>query len=124
MTKLRILDLSFNNLEEIPKEIKNFQELTELYLNNNPIQSVPIELSQCWKLKVLDLSETLVKWLPREMARLKFLSNINLNKCPLKGNLSMTYEMGINNLMSYFQRKLDRSLLRVPDFQFFFINLG
>jgi len=105
--------LSYNNLEYIPPEIKVFKELKYLYLNNNPLQSVPIEISECKKLRCIDLGDTLVKWLPREMAKLTFLSDINLKNCPLQGNLASTYQMGINSLMSYFQRKLDRSIYRV-----------
>lgn len=105
--------MSYNNLESIPIEIKLLQELNTLYLNNNPIQAVPIEISECKKLRVLDLSDTNVKWLPREMAKLKFLSDINLKNCPLKGNLEHSYQMGINTLMNYFERKMDRSIYRV-----------
>jgi len=108
LTSLKIIDLSFNNIEAIPPEIKIFQDLVALYINNNPLSVVPVEIAECKKLKTLDLSTTLVKWLPREMAELKFLSEVNLKDCPLKTNLSNSYDMGINTLMFYFERKFDR----------------
>jgi len=108
LTNLKIIDLSYNNIEAIPPEIKVFEGLVALYLNNNPLKTVPVEIAECKKLKTLDLSETLVCWLPREMAQLKFLSEVNLKNCPLKTNLSHSYDMGINTLMFYFERKHDR----------------
>ncbi len=113
LTNLRIIDLGFNNIEAIPPEIKTFESLVALYLNNNPLKTVPVEIAQCKKLKTLDLSETLVSWLPREMAQLKFLQEVNLNNCPLKTNLSSSYDCGINNLMFYFERKYDRRQYKV-----------
>lgn len=118
LTKLKIIDLSYNNIEAIPPEIKVFQELIALYLNNNPLQTIPVEIAECKKLKTLDLSETLVTWLPREMAQLKFLSEVNLKNCPLKTNLSMSYDTGINNLMFYFERKYDRRKYKVKTIAF------
>lgn len=113
LTNLKIIDLSYNNIEAIPPEIKVFQDLVALYLNNNPLKTVPVEIAECKKLKTLDLSETLVFWLPREMAQLKFLAEVNLKNCPLKTNLSSSYDMGINNLMFYFERKYDRRKYKV-----------
>jgi len=113
LTNLKIIDLSYNNIEAIPPEIKVFEGLVALYLNNNPLKTVPVEIAECKKLKTLDLSETLVCWLPREMAQLKFLSEVNLKNCPLKTNLSHSYDMGINTLMFYFERKHDRRKYKV-----------
>lgn len=113
LTNLRTIDLSFNNLEAIPPEIKLFKDLVALYLNNNPLQTIPVEIAECKKLKTLDLSNTLVTWLPREMAELKFLSEVHLKNCPLKTNLSSSYSTGINELMGYFERKHDRRKYKV-----------
>ena len=113
LLKLKVIDLSYNNLESIPPEVSLFTELTELYLNNNPIQNVPIEFALCTKLKVLELSSTFIKWLPRDMANLKSIYLIGLNNCPLAGNLAEIYTQGINSMMRYFQRKYDRSKYRV-----------
>ena len=113
LINLKVIDLSFNNIEAIPSEIKVFQELTALFMNNNPLRTIPVELAECKKLKMLDLSDTLVSWLPREMSDLRFMSEVNLKNCPLKMNLSSSYEMGINSLMYYFERKNDRRIYRV-----------
>ena len=114
LSNLKILDLSYNNLEEIPPEIQNLKSLSKLYLNNNPLQSVPIEISECRFLTLIDLSDTYVKWLPREMALLKLLAEIRLDRCPIASvKLQKSYQEGINSMAAYFQRKLDRSIYRV-----------
>lgn len=37
LKKLKIIDISFNNIEEIPESIREYENLEALYLNNNPL---------------------------------------------------------------------------------------
>ncbi|KRX03151.1 hypothetical protein PPERSA_10232 [Pseudocohnilembus persalinus] len=112
MNNLKIIDLSFNNIEIFPEEIKNLDKLEQLILNNNPLQFVPIEISQCTNLKVLNLADTFVKYLPREMAVLKNLYVLDMTNCPIEGKLKEAYEDGIVYVFKYLQRKLDRAIYR------------
>eukprot|EP01016_Furgasonia_blochmanni_P045391 TRINITY_DN6390_c0_g1_i1.p1 TRINITY_DN6390_c0_g1~~TRINITY_DN6390_c0_g1_i1.p1 ORF type:complete len:265 (+),score=33.46 TRINITY_DN6390_c0_g1_i1:82-876(+) len=113
LSNLVIIDLGFNGIEEVPKQIQQFKFLEKLFLNNNPIQYVPIEISECSKLKVLDLSYTHVKYLPRDLCKLrKTLYLINLKACPLAGKVSLAYDAGLLNLFDYLQRKADRKKYR------------
>lgn len=82
-------------------------------LNNNPLQNVPIEISECRSLKVLDLSHTFVKILPREMGYLKELYVLNLEACPLEGEIKEVYPKGILAVLAHFKYKLDRAFYRV-----------
>lgn len=113
LTNLQILDLSFNNLENLPIEINVFTSLKQLYLNNNPLQSLPIEISGCKSLQILKLSDTYIKYIPREMAELKKLYELDLTNCPIQGKLLAAYEQGFCEVFKYLQRKKDRSDYRV-----------
>ncbi len=61
-------------------------------MNNNPLQFVPIELSQCLKLKSINLNDTFIKFLHMGLADLKHLTHIGMENCPLKGKLKTAYE--------------------------------
>lgn len=81
-------------------------------MNKNPIQSVPIELTDCRYLKVLDLSNTYIRLLPLEVCQLKQLYDINLDGCPLVPKVQEVYKGGIMNLLKYYGEKLQRENLR------------
>jgi Leucine-rich repeat (LRR) protein len=46
------LDLSFNNIVKLSPRIGELAQLQQLWLNDNPLREVPLELAQCHKLKV------------------------------------------------------------------------
>ena len=52
LTNLVRLDLSFNNIVKLSPQIQQLQNLQQLWLNDNPLREVPLELSYCQKLKV------------------------------------------------------------------------
>lgn len=52
MTNLVRLDLSFNNIVKLSPDIALLQNLQQLWLNDNPMREVPIEIAKCQKLKV------------------------------------------------------------------------
>ncbi len=81
-------------------------------MNDNPLQFVPIELTECRKLSVLDLSHTYVKILPIETALLKNLFDLNLEGCPLKTGLAGVYTKGIVAVLKYYDEKMERERLR------------
>ena len=47
------LDLGWNHLEELSPRIGELSKLEELWLNRNPLRSLPVELESCVKLKIL-----------------------------------------------------------------------
>ena len=54
------------------------RRLEELWLNHNPLQSVPKEIVACKRLKHIDLRETLVSSLPDEVSALPQLVQLDL----------------------------------------------
>lgn len=59
MPVLRVLDLSFTSLKELPASIKYLVELCHLDLSGTKITELPKELGSLAKLKLLDLRRTL-----------------------------------------------------------------
>lgn len=77
-------------------------------MNQNPLQYLPVEVTECKELKVLDLSNTYVKVLPLEISTLKHLFDLNLDGCPLVGPLQQDYQKGIVHLFKVYGEKLQR----------------
>jgi Leucine-rich repeat (LRR) protein len=90
------LDLSFNNIVKLNPLIGNLVNLQQLWLNDNPIREIPVEVSNCQKLQSLDLKNTYIITLPRELANLASLLILNLDGCPTKESLSNSYARGIS----------------------------
>lgn len=98
---MKILNFGFNNLDNLTPAIAKLINLKELYLNNNPLQYIPIEISQCKNLVILKLNDTYMKFLPREMCMLKKLKYLDLNNTLIDGKLKMAYEKGLTEIFFY-----------------------
>jgi Leucine-rich repeat (LRR) protein len=85
------LDLSCNNIVRLDPRIGELSQLQILWLNDNPLREVPLELSNCLKLRELDLKNTFIVTLPREISNLTSLLQLNLDGCPTKDSLTSTY---------------------------------
>ncbi|XP_014678334.1 PREDICTED: leucine-rich repeat-containing protein 63-like [Priapulus caudatus] len=65
VNSLTYLNLSFNDLQEIPAEVMRCLQLQVLKLRNNPINAIPTELCQLQQLHTLIVSFCLVSTLPQ-----------------------------------------------------------
>ncbi|MCD4777565.1 MAG: leucine-rich repeat domain-containing protein, partial [Desulfobacterales bacterium] len=74
------LDLSWNNLSELPAEITQLANLTTLDLRGNQLTELPAEITQLAKLTTLDLSGNQLSDLPAEITQLTKLTTLNLSK--------------------------------------------
>lgn len=55
LTKLKYLDLTYCSIENIPPQIENLKNLTQLIIPENVISSLPDEIKELKNLKYLDL---------------------------------------------------------------------
>lgn len=95
---LKILNLSENNLVNIPSDIKDLKHLEELILNKNYIEFIPNELTELKHLKHLSLSDNkLTEFNENFCNYAKF--RLSLVKLDLSGNKlkyeSFSYKIGL-----------------------------
>ncbi len=110
VTSLRKLDLSFNNIQVIPKEIGLLSELRELWLQCNPIQTLPAEIDRCTKLEVIDVKNTPVTELPNELCNLKRLHCLDFSETPFASSNSSGTDL--TALKKIFHERYARNCLR------------
>uniref|UniRef100_A0A3P8WVE8 Protein flightless-1 homolog n=1 Tax=Cynoglossus semilaevis TaxID=244447 RepID=A0A3P8WVE8_CYNSE len=81
---LSVLDLSYNQLTEIPRDLENSRNMLVLNLSHNSIDSIPNQLFiNLTDLLYLDLSDNKLDSLPPQMRRLVHLQTLILNNNPL-----------------------------------------
>jgi adenylate cyclase len=90
LLELRILNLSYNQLYDIPpRTIKRWSHLTELYLSGNDLTSLPSEdLEEGSSLKVLHINNNKFQVLPAELGKVQKLAILDVGSNMLKYNVS------------------------------------
>jgi adenylate cyclase len=90
LPELRILNLSYNQLYDIPpRTIKRWSHLTELYLSGNDLTSLPAEdLEEGSSLKVLHINNNKFQVLPAELGKVQKLAILDVGSNMLKYNVS------------------------------------
>ncbi len=78
-TGRRSLNLTNQQLTELPKEIGQLTELTYLSLENNQLTELPKEIGQLTKLNILLLLENKIHSLPKEIGQLSALGILDLD---------------------------------------------
>lgn len=87
---LRILNLSFNDIYEIPPfTLSRSEKLEQLYLSGNKLTSLPSEdLDKLQNLKVLHLNGNKLQTLPSELGAIKGLQHLDVGSNVLKYNIA------------------------------------
>lgn len=90
LSELRILNLSCNEIFEIPPgTLKKFVHLNELYLSGNDMSSLPTDdLEALSNLQVLHLNNNKFQTLPAELAKIRKLAVLDVGSNQLKYNIS------------------------------------
>ncbi|OSX65692.1 hypothetical protein POSPLADRAFT_1177202 [Postia placenta MAD-698-R-SB12] len=89
LQELRVLNLSFNEIQEMPPSFfRNLSHLRELYLSGNKLSAIPTEdLPRLIKLEVLFLNGNRLQTLPKEIGKLTNLTVVDAGSNILKYNI-------------------------------------
>ena len=79
-TKLFILNISYNQIEEIPGAIKKLRFLREFNCSSNAITSIPAEIGHCHKLKILKANGNHIRELPDEIEGCRLLEELIISE--------------------------------------------
>ena len=87
---LRIVNLSYNELYDIPqRSLRRWPEINELYLSGNELTSLPSDdLEQITALKVLHINGNKFQVLPAELGKVHKLAILDVGSNALKYNVS------------------------------------
>jgi adenylate cyclase len=90
LPELRVLNLSYNLLYDIPpRTLRRWTQLTELYLSGNDFTALPAEdLEEVSSLRVLLINNNKFQVLPAELAKVQKLSVMDVGSNMLKYNVS------------------------------------
>ncbi|KAF9263742.1 PP2C-domain-containing protein [Marasmius fiardii PR-910] len=90
LQELRVLNLSFNEIQELPVNfLRNFLKLEELYLSGNKLTSIPTEdLGKMKKLNTMFLNGNKLQTLPQELGEVKSLTVLDVGSNLLKYNIN------------------------------------
>ncbi|XP_076659810.1 uncharacterized protein LOC143363068 [Halictus rubicundus] len=84
LTNLVQLDLSNNQLSDLPKSLKDLQKLVYLNIDSNKFLYVPNIVSELFSLKTLVASNNCIENVPSNLDNLTNLENLELNSNKLK----------------------------------------
>ena len=71
LSKLRVLDISFNSIRTIPADIGQLQNLEEFYANNNYIKTVPEHFGTLSSLRIVFLFRNQLNFIPDSFMNLQ-----------------------------------------------------
>jgi adenylate cyclase len=89
-TELRVLNLSFNEIQELPPSFfRNITKLEEVYLSGNSLSTIPTEdLHRLTRLQVLFLNGNKLQTLPQELGKIQSLAALDVGSNVLKYNIN------------------------------------
>lgn len=111
MYPLTKLDLSYNSISSIPREIFQLPDLVSLKLRDNMITAIPEELAACKELSILDLTNNKISHIGPFIGNLYALKEVQLS-----GNMITDVHPSISNCTAIHTLQLSNNRLKsFPD---------
>ncbi|KAF8145827.1 hypothetical protein K438DRAFT_1871307 [Mycena galopus ATCC 62051] len=90
LKELRVLNLSFNNIQDMPSNFfRHLTKLEEVYLSGNGLTNFPSEdLPKLTRLSTLFLNENRLQTLPQELGKVRSLTVLDVGSNSLKYNIN------------------------------------
>jgi Leucine-rich repeat (LRR) protein len=101
LSNLSFLDLSDNDISDLPKKIENLENLQELLLSKNQIYSLPSDLLALSKLTNLDVRFCRVEHIPPEVGMMTSLKSLKIAGNNLKTPPAEIASKGLAATMSF-----------------------
>ncbi|KIJ68033.1 hypothetical protein HYDPIDRAFT_173731 [Hydnomerulius pinastri MD-312] len=120
LKELRVLNLSFNEIQEMPSSfLRNLTKLEELYLSGNQLTSIPTEdLPRLTRLSVLFLNGNKLQTLPQELGKVQSLTVIDVGSNVLRYNINnweFDWNWNFNRNLKYLNLSGNKRLEIKPD---------
>ncbi|EMD33719.1 hypothetical protein CERSUDRAFT_87049 [Gelatoporia subvermispora B] len=120
LKELRVLNLSFNDIQEVPPTFfKSFIHLRELYLSGNNIRVIPVDdFHYLRKLDVLFLNGNKLQTLPSALGQLKNLAVLDVGSNELRYNIhnwEFDWNWNTNPTLRYLNLSGNKRLQIKPD---------
>ncbi len=122
LRQLTVLDLSDNRLVQIPESVGALSCLIRLDLHGNKIHDIPKKIGLLHNLKELDLSDNPIKELPKDISRLKHLSRLKLdytNLVTLPKKIGRLEKLGYLSLLQSDIKELPVELVQLTNLEIF-----
>lgn len=81
--KIVVLNVSYNNIKNIPKEVNKLINLEIIHLQYNKIETLPIEIFDLCKLTYINLNNNKLSKIPSEISKLKLLKTLIISRNPI-----------------------------------------
>ncbi|EPQ57151.1 adenylate cyclase-like protein [Gloeophyllum trabeum ATCC 11539] len=120
LKELKVLNLSFNDIQEMPSRFfASLLKLEELYLSGNKLSIIPTEdLHRLTKLTVLFLNGNKLQTLPQELAKVTSLQALDVGSNVLKYNINnweFDWNWNFNTNLKYLNLSGNKRLEIKPD---------
>ncbi|XP_064477239.1 leucine-rich repeat-containing protein 40-like [Ornithodoros turicata] len=106
---IREVNLSFNRLSKLPDVIRSWATLEILFLSDNHIDEVDMEiLPQLKQLAVLDLRNNNISQVPPELGNMRQLRNLQLEGNPFRNPRPAILSKGTSALLEFLRDRIPR----------------
>jgi Leucine-rich repeat (LRR) protein len=115
--KVKVLNLKGQKLKQVPTEVFNFPNLTQLYLSNNQITALPEEIGKLSYLTVLDVSKNKLTALPSSIGNMQQLASIDFSQNKITTLPMSFFQLPSIEIIKMFSNPLSFDISKLAPFQ-------